>query len=127
MRTIREVLNEYRALAKQEPCDTAACLHEIEEIVAAHEAQQQEWTDKVFEKLAAYAHEAWSGWMVYLFSKTFRYDYEHGEAAAIEARFVERWRRQMNTSYAELPEHEKESDRNEATKIIAICAGATLR
>lgn len=68
------------------------------------------------EELAAYAHEAWSGWMTYMFSK--------GEFAdgfwVMPEWAVNRWRRQMNTLYADLPEDEKESDRAEADKMIEI-------
>lgn len=68
------------------------------------------------ERLSAYAHESWSGWMRYLF--------DHG--SWINGRFLisrekcERWKRQVNTSYADLPETEKESDRKEAIKIMDI-------
>lgn len=33
---------------------------------------------------------------------------------------VERWRRQMTTTYADLPEEEKVSDRTEADKVLAL-------
>ncbi len=69
------------------------------------------------EKLAECAHVAWSGWMIYLFSKcTMNAD----GTVTIPAWAVERWMRQMNTSYDELPEAEKASDRDEADKIVAI-------
>lgn len=69
------------------------------------------------EELAAYAHEAWGHWMKYLFSKTFL---DHEGNAVIPKEFVDRWFRQMHTSYQELPESEKESDRNQADKILEI-------
>lgn len=59
------------------------------------------------EIFAASAHEQWSGWMQYLFSK--------GEFMDIDGtwvmpeQFVQQWMRQMNTSYEDLPESEKES------------------
>ena len=71
----------------------------------------------VREGLAAYAHEAWSGWMRYLFEKS--QDNNDG-TVTIPAWAVERWRRQMNTPYADLPEGEKSSDRNEAEKMLTI-------
>lgn len=76
------------------------------------------------EELAAYAHEAWSGWMRYMFDK--------GEARQIAidggistkwlmpSELYHRWQRQMRTPYADLPEAEKESDRKEADAILAI-------
>jgi hypothetical protein len=69
------------------------------------------------EALAEYAHEAWAGWMRYLFSNgTFN---EDGTWTMPKWR-VERWTRQMNTPYQYLPENEKPSDREEADKMIAI-------
>ena len=84
-------------------------------------------TDDTREKLADYAHEAWSGWMRYMFSKC---GWQHQastagplESAVIPHELVERWQRQMSTSYAYLPEAEKKSDRDEADKMLAIIAG----
>lgn len=73
------------------------------------------------EALAALSHEQWSGWMKYLFSKcTFNDD----GTAIIPARAVERWQRQMTTSYTELSEEEKNSDRIEANKVLDLVAAA---
>ncbi len=71
---------------------------------------------KAREALARYAHEAWSGWMRYLFEKSIR---NEDGTVTIPAWAVERWTRQANTSYVILPEHEKTSDREEADKIMA--------
>lgn len=69
------------------------------------------------EALADYAHVAWAGWMKYLFKKgTLNSD----GSFTINAASVERWTRQMNTPYSDLPENEKESDRDESRKIISI-------
>lgn len=79
------------------------------------------------EALAAYAHEAWAGWMVYLFAKS---QTNPDGTVTIPAGSVERWQRQMSTLYANLPEAEKASDRDEADKMLRImsrdcdCAGA---
>lgn len=70
------------------------------------------------ETLASYAHETWCGWMKYLFSKC-SYDEESG-VAVIPEELVSRWKRQTTTLYEDLPEDEKESDREEAGKILAI-------
>jgi hypothetical protein len=75
--------------------------------------------DSIREALAAYAHDAWAGWMQWLF--------KHGEQNAdgtftINADKVARWQRQMMTPYAELPEGEKESDRKEADQIFDIAS-----
>lgn len=81
--------------------------------------------DKTREALAEYAHTAWSGWMEYEFSKCIRVvDNEGNTTGLIVPQWaVERWTRQMNTPYDELPENEKTSDREEADKMLAImCA-----
>lgn len=72
------------------------------------------------ERLAEYAHEAWAGWMRYMLS---RCEQKEDGTVIIPAWAVERWTRQMDTVYADLPEGEKESDRDEARKMIAL--GAT--
>lgn len=73
------------------------------------------------EALADYAHEAWSGWMKYMFSKAEPND---DGTWTMPAWAVERWQRQMSTPYADLPEEEKASDRAEADKMLAIVEGA---
>jgi len=70
------------------------------------------------EQLASLAHEQWSGWMRYLFSKCDE-AYDDG-SVYIPREFVERWERQMNTPYSELPEAEKESDRKEADRVLVL-------
>lgn len=77
------------------------------------------------EELAEYAHAAWSNWMTYLFEKCELSErYLSGEkAVVIPAWAVERWQRQMNTPYTELSEAEKESDRAEADRMLAIVHG----
>lgn len=69
------------------------------------------------EKLAEYAHAAWSGWMKYLFEKSTQ---NTDGTVTIPAWAVSRWQRQMNTLYEALPANEKESDGVEADRMIAI-------
>jgi len=69
------------------------------------------------EELADYAHRAWSGWMQYMFSKSIM---NKDGSITIPASLVLRWTRQMNTSYGELPETEKNSDLEEADRMINI-------
>jgi predicted RNase H-like nuclease (RuvC/YqgF family) len=61
--------------------------------------------------------------MEYLFSKCFaevgQFDKDTGNLIIPEWA-VNRWRRQMRTPYAELPENDKESDRKEADRFLAI-------
>lgn len=69
------------------------------------------------EQLAALEHEQWVAWMKYLFEKS----PENDEGCVeIPASLVARWKRQMNTSYVDLPENEKESDRAEADKVLRV-------
>ena len=81
--------------------------------------------EELREDLAEYAHDAWAGWMKYMFSKGEIISGTDSEGKAftrcvIPTWAVERWMRQMNTPYAELPESEKESDRDEADKMLEI-------
>jgi hypothetical protein len=69
------------------------------------------------EQLAALEHEQWAGWMNYLFEKS--NENEDG-SVVIPAALVSRWKRQMETSYVDLTEDEKESDRAIADKVIKI-------
>jgi hypothetical protein len=69
------------------------------------------------ERLAAYAHDAaWSRWMRHLFSVS---KSNPDGSVTIPADKVERWKRQMETTYADLPEQERESDRSQADRILA--------
>lgn len=72
---------------------------------------------EIIEEHADFAHSAWSGWMKYLFSKTT--SNEDG-SETIPKELTDRWRRQLKTSYKDLPEDEKESDRDEAIKVLKI-------
>lgn len=69
------------------------------------------------EELAKYAHDAWSGWMEYLFGKC---TINRQGDCVIPREVYKRWYRQMKTSYADLPENEKESDRYEADRMLKI-------
>lgn len=67
------------------------------------------------EALSDTQHKIWSSWMRWMFSiGTFNED----GTWTMPAEKVERWQRQMNTSYAELPENEKEGDRAQADKVL---------
>ncbi len=70
---------------------------------------------ELIEQLANLAHQQWSGWMEYLFSKCTQ---NIDGSATIPKWAVERWRRQAETKYIDLPEEEKESDREEAKKVL---------
>ncbi len=75
-------------------------------------------TKELREKLAALAHDQWASWMKFLFSRC-NLQEEDG-AAIIPTAFVTHWKKQMATPYASLSEYEKDSDRKEADRVIAI-------
>ena len=64
--------------------------------------------------LADYAHEAWSSWMRYLFGRS---TLNEDGTVTIPKLSVERWQRQMNTPFSELPSEEQRSDYAEAERI----------
>jgi len=73
------------------------------------------------EELAEYAHTAWLGWMEYLFDKSTT---NPDGTVTIPKWAVKRWKRQCATSYSDLPESEKESDRTEARRMMKIMKGS---
>jgi len=66
---------------------------------------------KLREILADLAHQQWSGWMRYMLKRLEEPDPQV---------WLDRWRRQMETPYAELCESEKESDRKEADRVLKV-------
>jgi len=78
--------------------------------------------DSLRELLSALMHDIWSTWMRHQLSVST----PHPDGSiTIPADKVARWMRQMRTSYLELDEAEKESDRQQADKIIAVLTGIT--
>lgn len=69
--------------------------------------------DDLLERLAAQAHRSWAGWTDWMLEKL---DQTHDSGET----FRERWTRQIQTPYRDLPEAEKESDRIEARAYLAI-------
>jgi len=72
------------------------------------------------ENLAALAHEQWSGWMEYLFEKSFK---NEDGTVTMPKWAVDRWSRQMKTSYKDLSLQEQDSDRIEADKFLKVLDG----
>jgi len=75
--------------------------------------------DELFEKLAAIEHERWSDWQKYMHSLCVRSD--SGQMIIPRTSF-EQWERQIATSYAELSEKEKESDRDQVRRYWDLIA-----
>ena len=69
------------------------------------------------ERLATYAHTAWTGWMRYLFQKCI---WNKDGSITVPAAYVTALYKQMDTPYAELSHEEQEADRAEADKMIAL-------
>ena len=75
----------------------------------------------LFEKLAAIEHERWADWQKYMHTKVGEKHVEdickcrNGDLV-IPKELADQWERQMNTSYAELSEKEKESDRDQVRR-----------
>ena len=82
--------------------------------------KKQDLKRERLEAIAAIQHEIWLSWMEYLFSVSFLND---DRSATIPAKKVARWVKQMNTSYSELSEEEKEEDRKQARKVLATLKG----
>lgn len=75
------------------------------------------YPDVVIESLAEYVHDVWSRIKL----STFEKGSEHSTGGVLIPReVVSRWRRQIDSSYYLLSEDEKESDREEARKILTI-------
>jgi hypothetical protein len=69
----------------------------------------------ILEELASAQHDIWAHWMKYLFSKCITP--VDGSCIILPAD-VERWKRQCATSYDDLSEDEKESDRRIVRRFI---------
>ncbi|MCA9330429.1 hypothetical protein KC957_00115 [Candidatus Saccharibacteria bacterium] len=76
-------------------------------------------TDKseIRERLAAQQHEIWAHWMQYLFSVCTEND---DGTYIIPADKVKRWKYQLDTQYTDLTEDEKQSDREQADKVLEV-------
>jgi hypothetical protein len=76
------------------------------------------------ERLAALQHEIWAHWMGYMFTQGCYCDVElNGKVQRVWIMPEERrvhWERQMSTSYDALSEEERESDRDQADKVLAV-------
>ncbi len=75
------------------------------------------------ERIAAFCHVQWCGWMKYLFTKS-RFSYDG--ATHIPPDLTRRWKRQIETPYELLSAPEKESDRKEARGFFAALRAEAL-
>jgi|GEM_PF-401922 len=81
------------------------------------ERQLEVITDDLVEQLADVQHGIWSHWMRHLFGVA--QENEDG-SRTIPVDKVERWTRQMETPYSELPREEQYSDLEQAFKVVAL-------
>jgi hypothetical protein len=82
--------------------------------------RNKEGLDELLETLASIEHERWSHWQRYVHSKCT----PHGDdgALVIPAELVKRWERLIATSYSELTEKEKDSDREQVHRYLPLIA-----
>lgn len=125
---IKELDNKFDLVNEDNGCHS---LHELQWILVdfiidweqSHHSHLLSTLGRREEDVANLCHEQWSGWMKYLFEKclyTQSGKLDGKGKAVIPISLVKRWLRQMNTKYENLPENEKESDRIEARKFIAL-------
>ena len=68
------------------------------------------------EQIASVQHDIWSHWMKYLFSVCD----DSFDGIIIPPDKVRLWKKEIATPYSELTEKQKESDRDQADKVIAL-------
>jgi len=73
------------------------------------------------ETLAKVEHERWSHWQRYLHAKCVT---NSDGSLTIPSNFAAKWSRQARTSYADLSESEKQSDREQVQRYLPIIAEA---
>ena len=73
--------------------------------------------EKLSENIASTMHSIWSHWMRYLFSVSIK---NEDGTYTIPVGKVDRWQRQLETPYELLTDEEKQSDREQAIKIMNI-------
>jgi len=81
---------------------------------------------ELIEQLADKEHASWARWMKYLFDVCEAYSiidpdgFDRYKGVLIPPELVERWQRQIETPYEDLPELKKRSDRDEVAHILPI-------
>jgi hypothetical protein len=76
---------------------------------------------ELLETLAAIEHERWAHWQRYMHAQCRP---GAGGALIIPPELVVRWTEQLSTPYAELPEPEKESDREQVRRYLPAIEAA---
>ena len=73
--------------------------------------------EELIEQLSEKEHVSWAHWMHYLFSKC---ESLPDGSMVIPSELATHWKRQTYTSYENLSEREKQSDRDEVAHILPI-------
>lgn len=73
------------------------------------------YSEAVLNSLAAIEHERWAHWQKYLHEQC---EPQADGSLRIPAELVERWKRQLETPFAELPDSEQESDREQVLRYL---------
>lgn len=111
-------LEDYRELARHF-LKRGAEIERLEAALATPAPSAEGWLDSpaLMEALADVEHQRWAGWQSFVFGHCCsRID---GRVVILDE-MVERWKRQITTPYAALSESEKESDRCEVRKTLAV-------
>lgn len=91
--------------------------------IAVPKEQIEKVIAELIEALANIEHERWAHWQRYLHSSaTARAD----GSLQLPAGLVARWERQIATKYSNLSDREKESDREQVRKYLAIVSAALV-
>ncbi len=78
----------------------------------------------IMDDLAAVEHERWAHWQRFVHEQASQ---QPDGSLLLPAELVERWERQIETSFEKLTEKEKESDREQVRRYLPILAQALAR
>ena len=94
---------------------------DMKQVVSLREALERLQSDWLVEQLAAAEHERWSHWQSFLHEQCVE---QPDGSLMIPPHLVDRWSSQLSTSYENLSEEEKESDREQVRRYLPIILSA---
>ncbi|WP_110590416.1 hypothetical protein [Microbacterium suaedae] len=80
--------------------------------------------EQTVERLAAIEHERWAHWQQFVHDQCER---QEDGTLLVPAELAARWQTQIETPYAELPEQERESDREQVRRYLPTIIDALTR
>lgn len=98
-------LSKWKEFSKRADCLDRMVPSDVRLLVGQIDRLQN--ASRMIEELAALEHEQWAHWTKYMLDN-------------LTPENIERWKRQTETSYSDLSETEKESDRGWARKVQEI-------